>query len=368
MSKKEKKTANPNEEIKLDIPADEIWTYHIEGLQAPSVGKPIKNAAAKKIGTVILLLIAIGLSIYFSVRAVHSDTYKFEEYNGGWELIKFSNPGEQTEITVDFVDGDKSKPIKAIHEYAFNCDEKLLTVNIGKDVEKIDGKSIYSVWNLRNIHVDKDNKYFCDIDGVLYNKDKTEVICYPIDHDAYLREKAGYEEEIPKDDEKRADEYKIYREKIQTYTIPETVKKIGKLAFNYANLAVINLPEGLETVETMAFFKSWDLAEINTYGKNGSYRSLPEGIRYIGSDAFSYCQGMNYLYIPASVTYIGHHAFWDTVYKQDGELRGVSAINVALSKDEFKDKVDTGDQWAPKYDFNLFKKTVDINYGAVREK
>ena len=161
MSKKEKKIANPNEEIKLDIPADEIWTYHIEGLQAPSVGKPVKNAAAKKIGTVILLLIAIGLSIYFSVRAVHSDTYKYEEYNGGWELIKFSNPGEMTEITVDYVDGDKSKPIKALHEYAFNCDEKLLTVNIGKDVEAIDGKSIYSVWNLRNIHVDKENKYYC---------------------------------------------------------------------------------------------------------------------------------------------------------------------------------------------------------------
>ena len=35
---------------------------------------------------------------------------------------------------------------------------------------------------------------------------------------------------------------------------------------------------------------------------------------------------------------------------------------------DLKDKVDTGDQWAPKYDFNLFKKTVDINYGAVREK
>lgn len=368
MSKKEKKIANPNEEIKLDIPADEIWTYHIEGLQAPSVGKPVKNEKAKKIGTIILLVIAIGLSIYFSVRAVHSETYKYEEYNGGYELIKFSNPGETTEITIDYVDGDKSKPIKAIHEYAFNCDEKLLTINIGKDIETIDGKSIYSVWNLQNIHVDEANKSFCDIDGVLYNKDKTEVICYPIDHDAYLREKAGYKEEIPKDDEKRAEEYKVYREKVQTYTIPETVTKIGKLAFNYANLCVVNMPEGIETVETLAFFKCWDLAEINTYGKGGEYRSLPEGIKYIGSDAFSYCQGLSYLFIPDSVTYIGHHAFWDTVYKQDGELKGVSAINVALDKDAFKDKVDTGDQWAPKYDWKLFKKTVDINYGATREK
>ena len=28
----------------LDIPDDEIWTYQIEGLQAPHINKPFKNA------------------------------------------------------------------------------------------------------------------------------------------------------------------------------------------------------------------------------------------------------------------------------------------------------------------------------------
>ena len=44
----------------------------------------------------------------------------------------------------------------------------------------------------RCIYVDDDNPNYCDIDGVLYNKDMTEIICYPIDHDRYLRLQNGY--------------------------------------------------------------------------------------------------------------------------------------------------------------------------------
>ena len=73
------------------------------------------------------------------------------------------------------------------------------------------------------------------------------------------------------------------------------------------------------------------------------------------------------MFIPESVTYIGHHAFWDTVYKEDKELRGISQINVALSEEDFKDKVETGNSWRPQYDYMLFKKSIDIAYGAERK-
>ena len=63
----------------LDIPDDEIWTYQIEGLQAPHINQPFKNAAMKKIIVIIVLLVAIGMAMYFSVRAVHSDTYEYND-------------------------------------------------------------------------------------------------------------------------------------------------------------------------------------------------------------------------------------------------------------------------------------------------
>ena len=364
--KKEKKMhdlAAIYNETKLDIPADEVWTYQVEGLKAPVIGKPVENAGRKKAAVVVILLFAIGLSVFFSVRAVHSETYNYEQVEGGWQLSKFSNPGDITEITVDYAEGDKTKPVTEIREYAFNCDDRLTSITVGKDVKKIDGKSFYSVWNLRNIYVDEENPNYCDLDGVLYNKDMTEVICYPIDHDAYLREKAGFKEELWQGSEGYGEDY---INAVQTYRVPETVVKIGELAFNYANLVTVYLPEGLKTIETLAFFKSTSLTNIVSYTAGGEYKSLPEGLEYIGSDAFSYDQALNYMFIPASVKYIGHHAFWDTCYKDGGEVKGVNVMNVALGEAEFENSVDSNDHWLPSYDWKLLKKAIDINYSAER--
>ena len=165
--------------------------------------------------------------------------------------------------------------------------------------------------------------------------------------------------------------------------MPSSVKTIGQLCFNYANMKNVYIPEGVTVIETLGFFEIPLLENIYSYKSATEvtdshftsqaalgevYLSLPEGLEYIGSDAFSYNQAMNYVYIPESVTYIGHHAFWDTVYKEDGELRGVSVINVARSEDDFKTAVDTGDSWRPQYDYMLFKKSIDVAYGAERMK
>ena len=79
-AKEEKETAP---EYTLDIPDDEIWTYQIEGLQAPHINQPFKNAKRNKIIVVIVLLIAIGCSIFLSVRAVHSDSYEYKDLGDG---------------------------------------------------------------------------------------------------------------------------------------------------------------------------------------------------------------------------------------------------------------------------------------------
>lgn len=386
-------------EYTLDIPDDEIWTYQIEGLQAPHINKPFKNAKRNKIIVVIVLVIAISLSIFFSVRAVHSDTYEYKDLGDGtYELVKFSNPGDITEITIDYVvdletgEKDETKPISVINEYAFNCDEVLNSISFGKDVREIDGKSIYSCWWVQNVWIDDENPYYCDLDGVIYDKDLTEVVFYPNDHDKYLRAKLGYDNLLDDDGNpmeelwgttERYDEAFLaeYNRQIRTYVIPSTVTKIGQLAFAYSNITDLYIPEGVKTMESMAVFKNTVLLNVFSYTTDEPitdvtykaidsmktvYNSLPEGLEYIGSDCFYYCRGLSYLYIPGSVNYIGHHAFWDAVYKEDDELKGITAINTPLSEEEFK-AVETGDQWRPQYDYMLFKKSVDINYSTQRQ-
>lgn len=396
-AKEEQETAP---EYTLDIPDDEIWTYQIEGLQAPHINKPFKNAGIKKIIVVIVLVIAIGCSIYLSFRAVHNDMYKYEQLDDGtYELVKFTNPGDIKDITIDYVvdletgEKDTSKPISVINEYAFNCDEILNSISFGKDVKEIDGKSIYSCWWVQNVWIDDENPYYCDIDGVIYTKDLTEVVFYPNDHDKYLRAQLGYDNLV--DDEgnpmeelwgvtEKYDEafFTEYNKMIRTYVVPSTVTKVGQLAFAYSNNTDLYLPEGVKTMESMAVFKNTELRNVYSYttdvpitdvtykavdSMKSVYNSLPEGLEYIGSDCFYYCRNLSYMYIPSSVTYIGHHAFWDAVYKENKELKGVTFIDVGADENTFESNCETGDQWRPQYDYMLFKKSIDVNYSADRK-
>ena len=394
------------------IPADQAWTWQVEGLQPPHVNQPYKNAGMKKTVVVIVLVIAILLSIYFSFMILHTDPFKYGETEGGVELIRFSNPGELTELTLDYYVTDlqtnvsvttdetgeqirrttyqfvrdEAKPITALHEYAFNCDERIQVIHIGSSVTEIDNKSFYSCYALKEIRVDGNNPNYCDVDGVLFNKDCTELICYPIDHDLYLREKYGYKEQYWPSENWKSDETvekynefytQTYEDRVNTYVVPATVKVIGPLAFNYSELFRLYLPEGLERLETMAIFRNWHIERVDAYtgsvGENGLPAaenikpSLPDSLTYIGSDCFNSAIEMDYMYIPANVTYIGHHAFWGAARKENGALTGLYELHAALDEEAFRTQVDAGDQWRGEYDNGLFPKKVAVIYGEARK-
>ena len=405
------------------IPEDRIWDFQIEGLQKPLIHKTVENARMKKIVITVVLVIAVSISIFFSFYILHNDPFKYKTLEDGrTELTRFSNPGEIYELRIDsrvtevnaesyiekneagesvrrtryHLTRDESDPIDVVHEYAFNCDEKIRRIEIGKDVLEIDDKAFYSCYALREIRVDAENPNYKDIDGVLFTKDGTRLICYPIDHDAYLREKYGYDGQFwPTDQWKKQglDKYneqytEQYEAQVNTYFVPDTVKTIGPLAFNYSELFHVYLPEGLERLETMAFFRNWHLEKIETYdgdfadaAKSGPdskapeiKESLPDSLTYIGSDCFNSAIEMDYMYIPANVTYIGHHAFWGAARNdKDSEtkertLTGLYEIHVALDEETFKAQVDRGDQWTGQYDTWLFPKNVEVVYGEARRE
>lgn len=409
LAEEARQEAEQASEYTLDIPDDEIWTYQIEGLQKPHINKPFKNAKRNKIIVVLILLVAISASIYLSVRAVHNDLYEYNELEDGtYELVKFSNTGEYTEVTIDYVvdletgEKDYTKPISKIDEYAFNCDEAINKITIGKDVNYIDSKAIYSCWAIQYVEIDDENQYYCDIDGVIYNKDVTTVVFYPTDHDRYLRLKNGYAEmrdneqhSLLVDDSgnemeelwgttKKYNEayYQNYNKEVRTYVIPSSVTTIGELAFAYSNIVDLYIPEGVTRMENMAIFKNTVLTNIFSYQTETSvtetsykgiddmsniYSSLPEGLEFIGSDCMYYTRALTYMYIPSSIKEIKHHAFWDACYKEDSEVCGIASIDTGCDEETFENNVITGQQWRPQYDYMLFKKSVDVNYSAERK-
>ena len=396
-------------EYTLDIPDDEIWTYQIEGLQEPRVGIPVKNFKQKRIIVILILLVAISASIFFSVRALYVKEYSFKQNeNGDYKLYSYSNPGEVTEVAVDyFVDKDgkkdESKPIKEIMDFAFNCDGVIQKITVGKDVEKLTGSSFYSCWALQYVDIDDANPNYCDVDGVVYTKDMKEIVYYPIDHDRYLRLKNGYAEldkdgvqhSLLVDDEGREMEelwgttekydeayFDKYNKEVRTFVIPSSVEKVGDLCFNYVNINYVYLPEGLKEIGSMSFFDSGNIWEFYSYTYDkpvtdssykavstftSVYRSLPEGLEKIGSDCFTKDKGINYMRIPSTVKQIDHHAFWETCFKEDKELKGVSKMCVGADEATFNKECECGDQWLPKYEKGLIHFNIDVEYGAEKE-
>ena len=387
-------------DVHLDIPEDEIWTYKIDGLAEPHINKPFTNFTLKKIIFTVLILIAVGLSMYFSVRVVSRVPFEYNEIGDGtYEFTKFNNTGYIGHLDIDYaveivydsentdpatnftLKKDESKPISVIPQFCFNCDEKVETIYIGKSVKEIDGKAFFTCRTLKQIIVDEENEYYSDIDGVLYNKDKTEIICYPMNHPQYLREKFGYNDTIWADNENNLEFRARYEADVLTYVLPKTVETIGELAFYDLPLAALYLPEGLKRIETMAITKNWWMTDIYSYEKSeaevgetgfsaisklsGVYKSLPDGLEYIGSDAMSYNRVCNYLRIPASVKEIGHHAFWDCAQKNNGVVEGYSVINISMTEEEWKN-VKAGNNWLPQYDNGAFDKKVELVFGAEK--
>ncbi len=387
-------------DVHLDIPEEEIWTYKIDGLATPHINKPFTNFTLKKIIFTVLLLIAVGLSMYFSVRVVSRTPFEYNEIGDGtYEFTKFNNTGYIKELSIDYavtietdssnpdaatnftLVKDETKPISVIPQFCFNCDENVETIYIGKDVREIDGKAFFTCKTLKQIIVDEENEYFCDIDGVLYNKDKTQIILYPMNHPQYLREKFGYNDTIWADAENNLEFRARYEADILTYVLPATVETIGELAFYDLPLATLYLPEGLKRIETMAIMRNWWMTDIYSYesstaGENetgysavaklkGVYRSLPEGLEYIGSDAMSYCDDGAVLRIPSTVKYIGHHAFFDTAEKSGDGFLGYDKVYMGMSEEEFE-SVETGGQWIPEYDSGLLDKKVELVFNAEK--
>lgn len=168
--------------------------------------------------------------------------------------------------------------LKEIGYRAFN-NTPLTEIHIPASVEKIDYNAFGSdKRTLEKITVDENNPYFASLDGVLYNKDMTTLICYP----------SG--------------------KKDLAFTVPESVKTIGEFSFIYSNLVEININEGTEIIEGLAFDYSDKLQVIN-------FPSTLKTIRQLGE-----IKSVKKLVIPEGVE--SYYSGWsetlvDTVHKGD---------------------------------------------------
>ena len=173
--------------------------------------------------------------------------------------------------------------VTSIGDYTFwNC-TSLTSITIPNSVTWIGGSAFYGCSSLIAIDIAADNEYYTSVNGVLFNKDKTELICYP----------AGKTD--------------------KSYNIPNSVTSIDGSTFHYcSSLTAVDVATDNEyytSVDGVLFNKGKTELICYPTGKTEKDYTIPDGVTYI-VNAFIGCTNLNSITIPKSVTSINGGAFW----------------------------------------------------------
>lgn len=129
------------------------------------------------------------------------------------------------------------KSITTIQAFSFDYCVALNSITIPASVTTIEPKA-FSNNRFKSILVEEGNNSFVSEDGVLFNKDKTSLICYP-----------------------------FYKEGTE-YSIPEGVTTIYGGAFLMCLLEKITIPSSVEEIEPHSFYVTTLLKEIHCKASN----------------------------------------------------------------------------------------------------
>ena len=206
--------------------------------------------------------------------------------------------------------------VTSIGNYAFSGCSGLTSVIIPNNVTSIGYFAFHECKNLTSINVNINNTNYSSVNGVLFNKNKTELITYPagksdknytipnsvttINHSAFRSCKNLTSVTIP--DKSITIEIGVFSNcsGLTSVTIPNSVTFIGWSAFSFCeNLKDITIPDGITSILSGTFYHCTSLKNI----------SIPDSVTSIGSRAFEGCTSLKNLTIPNYVATIDYRTF-----------------------------------------------------------
>lgn len=176
---------------------------------------------------------------------------------------------------------------------AFDGCSSLTSINIPNSVTTIGKEAFANCSSLKQINVDDNNTQYSSKDGVLFNKDKTTLIQYPM-----AKNNTSYV--IP--NSVTTIDFVAFSNcsYLKGVTIPNSVTEICGGAFSDCiSLTSISIPNSVTIIDRRAFYNCSSLKMVE----------IPNSVTAIGVYAFYGCSSLTSVSIPDSVTEIGYNAF-----------------------------------------------------------
>lgn len=204
--------------------------------------------------------------------------------------------------------------LQSIDECAFSMCNSLTDVLLPAGLKKISSKAFYNCDNLVAIQLDDRNQDFCLSQGILYNRDQTEVIMV-CDR---MMQAANISEGV-----KKISGYAFYScDHLSSVDFPDTLKYIGDGAFEQCgSLQQLVIPKNVTEIGKEILYNCCALKQLKILGPlkelNGicsqcpvlEQVSLPDGLRVISGFSFDYCHNLKQINLPESVEVIEEYAF-----------------------------------------------------------
>ncbi len=323
-------------------------------------------------------------------ETLKSGNYKYELLENGTARIT-GYTGKEADLTIPST-LDKYK-VTVIASSSFGNNSNIVNVTIPDSVTTIENSAFYMSYNMRSVTISKSvteigelafqpldysslekitvnskNAHYSSVNGVLFNKNKSQLLVYPPKktstsyalpsgvevispiYNEYLQlitlsEKVAVIEKIDcanlkefsvsADNETFSSENGVLLNKNKTaiikypqnkqdstYTMPNSVEWISDYAFANCKMKKVIFSNSLSCINSYAFDGCFELTEadipdnVNSIGDGAFYNCysieklhLPENLASIGYGTFYDCSSIKSLEIPENVSYIGERAF-----------------------------------------------------------
>jgi len=200
-------------------------------------------------------------------------------------------------------------PVEVVNTNAFRHCFSLETVDLPSTVKSFEGIPFDSQYLLFNaINVDQANPNYTSIDGILFDKNKTNILLYPC-------QKLGKTYSIPNTVKTIIDGVFSNNKYLKTILIPPSVENIANFAF--INCDAIPVADEKSpyfySADSVLFNKAMTKTVFCSKLKRGKY-IIPSTIKTVGSFSFANTR-LDSIFIPNSVTRIDPGAFNSSAIK-----------------------------------------------------